>query len=234
MWQRMFIIGETVRIGAGWRSSDKLLVPDWKQEPSRGILNISRSASSLQRSFLCSCSWQWWRTERGRDSSCVRNRFYGARGRNCAGMESRAMECETVVVTALSPLSLFLSPSVYFRVFCLHSRKFFDERGEWFSLSRDRAREILEKPRTSGSIPRKFGWMGFCNKSSFYSRRSYNTIQRISPLPCLRAPRLWYCARGSKIYKYCATLVDSSDSGRVGRLAGESENFQFRITVETS
>lgn len=148
MWQRMFIIGETVRIGAGWRSSDKLLVPDWKQEPSRGILNISRSASSLQRSFLCSCSWQWWRTERGRDSSCVRNRFYGARGRNCAGMESRAMECETVVVTALSPLSLFLSPSVYFRVFCLHSRKFFDERGEWFSLSRDRAREILEKPRT--------------------------------------------------------------------------------------
>lgn len=35
-----------MRIGAGWRSSDKLLVPDWKQEPSRGILNISRSASS--------------------------------------------------------------------------------------------------------------------------------------------------------------------------------------------
>lgn len=232
MWQRMFIIGETVRIGAGWRSSDKLLVPDWKQEPSRGILNISRSASSLQRSFLCSCSWQWWRTERGRDSSCVRNRFYGARGRNCAGMESRAMECETVVVTALSPLSLSFSPPLSIFVYSVYIRGNFSTKEE--SDFHFHAIGLVKFLKNQEPIPRKFGWMGFCNKSSFYSRRSYNTIQRISPLPCLRAPRLWYCARGSKIYKYCATLVDSSDSGRVGRLAGESENFQFRITVETS
>lgn len=164
----------------------------------------------------------------------MRNRFYGARGRNCAGMESRAMECETVVVTALSPLSLSFSPPLSIFVYSVYIRGNFSTKEESdFHFHAIGLVKFL-KNQEPGSIRRKFGWMGFCNKSSFYSRRSYNTIQRISPLPCLRAPRLWYCARGSKIYKYCATLVDSSDSGRVGRLAGESENFQFRITVETS
>lgn len=83
----------------------------------------------------------------------MRNRFYGARGGNYAGMESRAMECEAVVVTIIS----HPSPSIF--VYSVYIRAFFDERRERFSLSR-RARKMKNRDRSGGNL---VGWISATN-----------------------------------------------------------------------
>lgn len=147
----------------GWRSSDKLLVADWKRTLARNIkhLAVPPSASSLTIASLLVFMTMLMNRERERERGegfVVRNRFYGARGGNYAGMESRAMECEAVVVTIIS----HPSPSIF--VYSVYIRAFFDERRERFSLSR-RARKILprkmkNRDRSGGNL---VGWISATN-----------------------------------------------------------------------
>lgn len=107
----------------------------------------------------------------------MRNRFYGARGRNCAGMESRAMECETVVVTALSPLSLSFSPPLSIFVYSVYIRGNFSTKEESdFHFHAIGLVKFL-KTKNLGIDPEEIWLDGFVSATNLLSTRDDRTIR---------------------------------------------------------
>lgn len=155
----------------------------------------------------------------------MRNRFYGARGRNCAGMESRAMECETVVVTALSPLSLSFSPPLSIFVYSVYIRGNFSTKEEsdfhFHAIGLVKFLKNQEpRDRSRGNL---VGWVSATNLLSTRDDRTIRSNVSLLFLVCVHlvygtvqeAVKYTNIARYSQIARIAAVLEDLLENRRI-------------------